>query len=801
MHIINKSHKYTDFLFVTILFIPIFLALLYVIIYSNMGTGRMIGEIPWYKPIIHSFIGLTSFSVAFLSFARYHLVRESVCYWMGICFVSVGILMIFFILTCPDLLPEGKSFIKALPNTSAWIDWLQVIILSVTLPAAVLLKWPKKRSFQKWNWLWSVVTWIIALTLIAILSIAFESKVPHLIGSKGNYTSFSLIWDWIFLLFFISGTIFAIRRYLLTSNSLFGYVSLSLIAFLFLVIALLLGTGNYDVWYYLSHIIMTGGFITIAFGLLTEYIHLYQHEREQAQELKLKTEKLIQVEARLILAQKAGHAGVFDWDIINNKIIWTRQLEELFGLPEGGFGGTYQSWIERVYDGDRLGIETAFNSWMTQHPEYIESDYRIIRANDHRLRWLHVNAHLSYSKDGTPARMIGTNTDITERKQYEEALRIANEQLREDDQRKNEFLGMLSHELRNPLTPIKNSLYIINRVEAGSDKAKHALQVMARQVDLLIRLVDDLLDITRITRNKIQLQLKRLELNELVERTLEDHRLIFEKAGVQLKFQAAPTSICIEGDEDRLSQVVGNLLSNAVKFTSEGGHVSVSVSADTDNRQAILQVTDTGKGFAPEFADKIFEAFMQTDTTLDRSKGGLGLGLALVKGLIELHGGSISANSAGPGKGSQFTIRLPLIINTPGKNMPEQPAAEKTPNPLHILIIEDNVDIANSLSEVLELNRHKVSVVYNGCDGIAKAHELHPDIIFCDIGLPGMDGYAVARAIRADETLKKTHLVALSGYAQPEDLQHTAEAGFEKHLAKPPNLEQVNKIIASLMGQ
>ena len=381
-----------------------------------------------------------------------------------------------------------------------------------------------------------------------------------------------------------------------------------------------------------------------------------------------------------------------------------------------------------------------------------------------------------------------------ERMQAQAALRAANEQLREADRRKNEFLAMLSHELRNPLAPIRNSLYILDRATPGSDQARRAQMVIDRQVGHLSHLVDDLLDLTRISRNKIRLELQPLELNDLVRRTVEDHRLLFEKSEIQIEVRLAPERVSVSADGTRLAQVIGNLLQNAAKFTGHGGRATVSVSVDLAKRQAVIRVSDTGAGIPAELIGRLFQPFMQADTTLDRSKGGLGLGLALVKGLVELHGGDVGVHSDGLGKGAEFVVSLPLAAE--GAIAPEMNRSGAHHPGRRVLIIEDNIDGADSLREVLQLSGHEVAVSYNGPEGLAKARSFRPEVVLCDIGLPGMDGYDVARAFRANEALKGAFLVALSGYALPDDLQRARKAGFERHIAKPPSIEQIAQVLA-----
>ncbi len=381
--------------------------------------------------------------------------------------------------------------------------------------------------------------------------------------------------------------------------------------------------------------------------------------------------------------------------------------------------------------------------------------------------------------------------DVTERKKAQAAVDEMNARLVEADRRKNEFLAMLSHELRNPLAPIKSSLYVLERAPAGGPQAKRAHDVIGRQVVHMTRLIDDLLDVTRITRGKVRLRRERLELCELVRRTAEDHRALFAAGGIELEVVTCEPGLHVDGDPTRLGQVLGNLLANAAKFTPRGGRVHLAL-ARTDDGAAEIHVRDSGAGIAPDLIGKLFEPFVQAEVTLDRSQGGLGLGLALVRGIVELHGGRVSAHSQGPGRGAEFVVRLPLAeTGTPAPREGRARVEDGARKPMRVLVIEDNADAADSLKEALELSGHAVETAPTGHEGIVKARVFRPDVVLCDIGLPGIDGFEVARRMRRDPALRSACLVALSGYAGPEDLERSKEAGFAQHLAKPPDLGEL----------
>jgi two-component system CheB/CheR fusion protein len=382
--------------------------------------------------------------------------------------------------------------------------------------------------------------------------------------------------------------------------------------------------------------------------------------------------------------------------------------------------------------------------------------------------------------------------DITERRQREELRERAERAVREMDRRKDEFIGALSHELRNPLAAIRMSLSLLAHPGPSSERTERAHAIIDRQTSLLTRLVDDLLDATRIARGKIQLRHEVVDLEPLVRRSIEDHRPRFEASAIQLEARLARGPFCVDADAARLTQALGNLLTNAEKFTPRGGVVVVSLER-RGRAEIVLRVRDTGAGIAPEILPHVFESFVQAPQTLERSQGGLGLGLAMVKGLVELHGGTVTVASDGAGRGTEVTMRLPAVEARAAAAT--APARLPEVVPRRVLVIDDNADNAEALEFGLELSGHEVAVARDGQAGLELARRFQPDVVVSDIGLPGMDGYAVARAFRADDALRKVYLIALSGYTRAEDRERGASAGFDRYLGKPVTLEDLDAVI------
>ncbi|BDG08569.1 chemotaxis protein CheB [Anaeromyxobacter paludicola] len=468
---------------------------------------------------------------------------------------------------------------------------------------------------------------------------------------------------------------------------------------------------------------------------------------------------------------------------------FTPEAMAMFGFAEGDVGRALSDFAARF---DAEGVPREVER-VLQTLEPIDRTVRT--AEGGRFFLMRINPYRTPSN--VIAGVVMSFTDVTKLKEVESALREAmaergraEQALRDADRRKDEFLAVLSHELRNPLAPILNGVRILELTPPGGEEARRAQRIIARQAGHLSRLVDDLLDATRVSHGKLQLHREHLDLGDLVLRTAEDHREIFTARGLSLDVDAASATAWVDGDRTRLSQVIGNLLQNSAKFTPRGG--SARLALEIAQGRAEVHLRDSGVGIERAMLPHLFEPFRQADATLDRSAGGLGLGLALVKGLVEAHGGDVEAKSFGRGTGTEFVVRLPLAAAPPDAREPEPGTP---PRARRVLVIDDNDDGADTLRAVLELEGHTVEVAHDGPGGIERSREFRPDVVVCDVGLPGMSGYKVAQVLRSDPALRGTFLIALTGYALPDDQRRATDAGFDVHLAKPPTVEQLRSAI------
>jgi PAS domain S-box-containing protein len=411
-------------------------------------------------------------------------------------------------------------------------------------------------------------------------------------------------------------------------------------------------------------------------------------------------------------------------------------------------------------------------------------------------RWFDVYA----TRMGGPgsAKVALLFNDITDRKRAQEDLRRLAAELAESDRRKTEFLATLAHELRNPLAPISNGLQLMRLAASKPEAQEKAREMMERQLRQLVRLVDDLLDVARITSGKVELKKERIALQSALTAAVESSMPAITAAGHSLSVQVPDVPLEVIADPVRLCQVVSNLLNNAAKYTPAGGRITLS--ARQEAAQAVVCVEDTGNGIAAEALPHVFEMFTQSGRDRSRSQGGLGIGLALVRRLVELHGGSVSADSAGPGLGSRFALRLPLAARTSaeGPAFAGEAAAQHAASQLRVLVVDDNVDAAESLAALLDLAGHATRVAHDGDQALRTAHEFRPEVVFLDIGMPGKDGYEVARALRGTPETQQAVLVALTGWGAKDDRARTRSAGFDHHLTKPAGLAAVEGLLSKM---
>ena len=506
--------------------------------------------------------------------------------------------------------------------------------------------------------------------------------------------------------------------------------------------------------------------------------------QERSEERDRMVTALREVSERFELGEEAGGLGSFERNIVTGETQWSTSHEKLYGLSPGTLAKTHDVWKRLVHPDDLAAVEAAVRtSVKTMSP--LITEFRIVRP-DGETRWMAIQARILADEKGTPSRLVGVNIDITARKKAEEALKEA-------DHRKDEFIAMLGHELRNPLGVINTSIELLSW-EGSPDSAVAELSAtMKRQVTHMSRLLDELLDISRINRGQIRLKKEVCDFAQTVRETAADFRRRLEGTGLELVIDVPDRPLWVMGDRTRLVQSIGNLLNNAQKYTERGGQITVQLTSSADSA-ATLTVRDTGTGMEPQVLARAFEPFNQSNPGLDRRGGGLGLGLALVKGLIDLHDGSVAAHSDGPGRGSQFTIALPLA-EPPASTGQIGEAAVQSPRRYRILLIEDNPVGARTMHMLLARLGHEVEVAHSGPEGIEKARRFRPEVVLCDIGLPGMDGYAVARAIREEPGLVGVCLLAITGYGQLEDQRRSLAAGFDMHLTKPVDLKRLPELL------
>jgi PAS domain S-box-containing protein len=471
-------------------------------------------------------------------------------------------------------------------------------------------------------------------------------------------------------------------------------------------------------------------------------------------------------------------------DLPDGQCDWlSSQWGKYTGIPENQLLGL--RWLETLHPEDREHTVKCWNAACADEADY-DLEYRI-RRHDGDYHWFKTRGVPVRDDNGKIIYWFGTCTDIEDNKR-------AAEQLHDADRRKDEFLATLAHELRNPLAPIRNALELLSRAGTSAAVAEQARAIMGRQLDQLVRLVDDLLDMSRINQGKVRLHQECVELKTVVQSALEAVQLVVRNREHELTVNLPSEPVFLKVDSIRMAQVISNLLNNASKYTEKGGHISLI--AQRHGREAVITVRDTGIGIAPDHLPHLFEMFSQLTPALERSQGGLGVGLSLVKGLVELHGGRVEAYSDGIGKGSEFTIRLP-VVDAPASTESPSAKTDKTDGTRkrRVLAVDDNRDSADSLALMLQKMGHETQTAYDGLEALQAAESMKPEVLLLDIGLPKMNGYEVAQQIRQQPWGKNMTLIALTGWGQQEDKRRTLEAGFDHHLTKPVDARVLESLL------
>ena len=502
---------------------------------------------------------------------------------------------------------------------------------------------------------------------------------------------------------------------------------------------------------------------------------------------------LIQNHSRLDYAVRLSGVGFWHCVLPFDSLQWDHRVKEHFFFPPDA-NITIDDFYQRIHPEDREPTRVAIEASMRDRVSY-DVVYRTVHPDSGDIKWIRALGGTTFGPDGHATHFDGVTVDVSAQKR--DQLRLANALARvsEQDRRKDEFLATLAHELRNPLAPIRTGLSILQR-GGSTEQQERTRQMMERQLRHLVRMVDDLLDISRVTLGKVTLKKERVDFRTALHSALETTRPLIESQGHEFAVRLPKDPLPLDVDPTRLAQVIANLLNNASKYTPPGGRLQLT--ADIEAHWLVVRVADNGVGIPADMLPRVFDLFMQVGSSIDNSQGGLGIGLTLVRALVELHHGSVVAESAGVGLGTTMTVRLPLASSAPDSAVPD---ADELPSAggLRILVVDDNVDAATSLAMLLELEGHVASVAHSGLGALTAVIEFIPDVVFLDIGLPDISGYEVARRLRATPPAKGTpRLIALTGWGSEEDRRQAQTAGFDSHLVKPVDPAELSAALSEI---
>lgn len=506
-------------------------------------------------------------------------------------------------------------------------------------------------------------------------------------------------------------------------------------------------------------------------------------KRKQAEE------ELNESTARLQFILESGQIGDWDLDIIDDTSRRSLCHDQCFGYTEPVANWGFNEFVRHVHPHDRAQVEAIFQEALTQR-KALHIETRVVWP-DGSVHWIAVHGNL-YPAGAKPTRILGIISEITERKHAEEDLRAA-------DRRKDEFLAMLGHELRNPLAPISAAAQLLKLDQLDAVRVRQTSKIIDRQVEHMTRLVDDLLDVSRVTRGLVTLDRQPLDIKNIVDNAVEQVHPLIESRRHHLVLHLPPESARVVGDHKRLVQVVANLLNNAAKYTLADGRIVLRIQVEAE--QVVLSVIDNGIGLPQELLPRVFDLFTQAERSSDRTQGGLGLGLALVKSLVELHGGSVAVSSGGADAGCKFTVRLPRFREDNESSSTQREDGmlpQKSMRSLKLMVVDDNADAAQMLAMFLEAAGHIVVVAHDSASAFERARIDAPDVFLLDIGLPDMDGNELARRLRALPRMAQVVLIAITGYGQAQDRGNAIAAGFDHHFLTPADTARLIALLAEI---
>jgi PAS domain S-box-containing protein len=494
----------------------------------------------------------------------------------------------------------------------------------------------------------------------------------------------------------------------------------------------------------------------------------------------------------------AANAGTWTWHPATAQMDVCKNFMTLLGHTGDDTILPFAQWLDFIHPDHRTLVKEAFERAHAGCPGNSVHLEMPMRQKDGNYRWFTARADWYQEKPGDPYMLQGVNIDIQELKTIGEERQQAIEKLKAEDVRKNEFLAMLAHELRNPLAPISAGAELLKMVRRDEERVRQTSEIISRQASHMTNLINDLLDVSRVTRGLAELDNASLDMRHVVADAVEQANPLIHLKRHHLALHMPPHTVLVAGDEKRLIQVVANLLNNAAKYTPEGGNIVLRIEVRASD--VVLEITDNGIGMAPELVNRVFDLFAQAERTSDRSSGGLGLGLALVKSLVELHGGSVAAASEGIGQGSRFTMVLPRIHEQSEEcgGYDARHHLQSSSRRLKVLVVDDNVDAAAMLSMLLEASGHHVVAEHGARQALERASLESFDVCVLDIGLPEMDGHALAQRLRAQPATANAVLIAVTGYGQENDRKKALAAGFNHHLTKPVDVKKLASILADI---